>query len=190
MDPPFKGQPKDQDRCPLNRGVHSIDVIDKKIIWTCFWGSRGNNVWLEWWCPLKKGIPKERFYCKMTTKQKVLPENANLPLLLLSWLKHCPSTAGSWVLLHGFPLMESPSSLFFPGLSEAPGKLGNFWNLIFLTWRTISKRCSFGGRNHWFRMDGMPIRVKNMRFKKYPDSSGPGPSLHVAYITEMIFHVF
>lgn len=25
---------------------------------------------------------------------------------------------------------------------------------------------------------------KKMRFKKYPDSSGPGPNLHVAYITE------
>ena len=33
-------------------------------------------------------------------------------------------------------------------------------------------------------MDGMPIRVKKMRFKKYPDSSGPGPNLHVTYITE------
>ena len=32
-------------------------------------------------------------------------------------------------------------------------------------WRTVSKRCSFGERNHWFRMDGMPIRVKNMKFK-------------------------
>ena len=31
-------------------------------------------------CPLNKGIPKERFYCKMTTKHKVLPENANLSL--------------------------------------------------------------------------------------------------------------
>lgn len=85
----------------------------------------------------------------------------------------------SWVPPHGIPFKS-----IFPSLSEAPGKLGNVWNLIFLTWRTVSKRCSFGGRNHWFRMDGMPIRVKKMRFKKYPDSSGPGPNLHVAYITE------
>ena len=61
-------------RCPFNRGNWY------KIIWTCFGGSGGNNVWLEWWCPPNKRIPKERFYCKMTTQHKVLPENANLSL--------------------------------------------------------------------------------------------------------------
>ena len=44
-------------------------------------------------------------------------------------------------------------------------------------------------RNHCFRMDGMPIRVKDMRLKKYPDLPGRGLSLYVAYITEMIFYV-
>ena len=73
---------------------------------------------------------------------------------------------------HGF---YSPSSLFLPVFLRPVQTRKFLTSPIFNPhpcrrslkpiWRTVSKRCSFGERNHWFRMDGMPIRVKNMKFK-------------------------
>ena len=39
-----------------------------------------------------------------------------------------------------------------------------------LLWRAVLKRCGFGERIHWFRVNRRPIEVKkkNPRFQKYP----------------------
>ena len=48
---------------PLNRGVPSIEVTDTKAMWTFFQDKI--VVCPEWRCPLNRGVPKERFHCKL-----------------------------------------------------------------------------------------------------------------------------
>ena len=48
---------------PLNRGVPSIEVTGTKTMWMFI---RDQIVVSpEWRCPLKRGVPKERFRCKL-----------------------------------------------------------------------------------------------------------------------------
>ena len=50
-------------------------------------------------------------------------------------------------------------------------------------WRAVSKRCGFGEQIHWFHVEGIrPIRVKNLRFKKYSDSCGRGLNSYVCSV--------
>ena len=62
VEPPLKGHLRDQDKCPLYRGVPSIEVTFIKIVGT-FFSFGPKFVSLKWRCPLNRGVPKERFHC-------------------------------------------------------------------------------------------------------------------------------
>ena len=48
---------------PLNRGLPSIEVTDAKNMWRFFQDQI--VVSPEWRCSLNRGVPKERFHCKL-----------------------------------------------------------------------------------------------------------------------------
>ena len=138
VEPLFRRHTRDQGKCPLNRGVPStevtdtntiqwilhsgdnlrtrtevpwIEVTDKKITRSCFWGSGGNNVWLEWSCPLNKGIQKRGFIVKW---QRNIRFSLKMQIFLFPQIRLDNSVGSRTAPIpqgHGF---ESPSSLFFP----------------------------------------------------------------------------
>ena len=56
-------------------------------------------------------------------------------------------------------------------------------------WRPVSKRCGFGQRIYWFRVDGRRNRVTNIRFQKYPNSCG-GLNHRVYEDAGITLHIF
>ena len=56
--------------------------------------------------------------------------------------------------------------------------------------RAVSIKYRFGLWIHWFRVDRIPIRVKNMRFQKSLDSCGLGPSAYSEMVARFLFSVY
>ena len=54
--------------------------------------------------------------------------------------------------------------------------------------RAVSIKYRFGLWIHWFRVDRIRIRVKNMRFQKYVDSCGLGPNSEM--VAKFLFLVY